>query len=79
VSQFFVEGDEMANIDITKVLLEENVLADLISGRGLIAANKSRKENRPVNEGIVETELQNKLLQLRLNLAASILAVVLGR
>ncbi len=45
VCQLFVEGDEMANIDIAKVLLEENVLADLISSRELIAANKSRNEN----------------------------------
>lgn len=79
VSQLFVERDQMANIDIAKVLLEKNVLADLVSGTKLVAADQPREVGRPVNEGILETELQNELLQLRLNLAASILVVVLGR
>jgi hypothetical protein len=78
MSQLFVERDKMANINVAIVLLEENVFADLISGKTLAIVNKLHGEDRPVNEGIVQTELQNELLQLRLNLAASILVVVLG-
>lgn len=62
VCQLFVERYEMANINITIVLLEKNVFADLISGKRLAGTERPCKEDRPVNEGIVETELQNELL-----------------
>jgi hypothetical protein len=60
--QLFVERDEVPDIDVTIVLFEEDVLADLVSGSVLAAATELHGENRPVNEGILETELQNELL-----------------
>jgi hypothetical protein len=79
VSQLFVERDKVANINVAIVLLEENVFADLISEKTLTIVNKLHGEDQPVNEGIVQTELQNELLQLRLNLPTSIFVVILGR
>jgi hypothetical protein len=79
VSQLFVERDKVANVNVAIVLLEENVFADLISDKTLAIASKLHGEDRPVNEGIVQTELQNELLQLRLNLPTSIFVVILGR
>jgi hypothetical protein len=33
MSQLFIEGDQVANINITKVLFEQHILADLVSSK----------------------------------------------
>lgn len=51
----------MANIHVAVVLLKQHILTDLIS----------------VYEGIVETELEDKLFQLLLNLASCVFLIVI--
>lgn len=68
----------MSHVNIAVVLFQENILADLVSA-DLSAISPSHTVTlSPVNKGIVQTELENKLFKLDLYLLAGILVVVLG-
>lgn len=68
----------MPHVNIAVVLFKKDVLADLISAELLVVSLVESAIPLPVNEGIVETELENKLFKLDLYLLASILVVILG-
>jgi hypothetical protein len=59
VRQLLVELDEIANVDIAVVLLQQGILAQLV----------------PVDENVVEPEVENEGLELALQLQVRVLAL----
>lgn len=61
VRQLFVVFDQVAKIDITVVLLEERVLAQLVSSAGISYLScetfSVSKSSLPINEGIVQSKV----------------------
>jgi hypothetical protein len=73
VGELFIEGDEMGDINIAVVLLEKNILPNLISvGQLACHSRKTQKPKIPIDESIAKLELQDEVLQLRLNLTTGI-------
>jgi hypothetical protein len=82
MSKFLIERYKMGNVNIAVVLFQKCVLSDLISlvaGQQELFSPLSLPEDPPVNKGIVETELEDEILKLRLNLAPRILILAIVR
>jgi hypothetical protein len=76
--QLFVELNQVANVDIAIVLLEKRILAQLISSAAishLPCESFRANRNLPVDERIVQSEVKNEGLELRLDLEICVLCL----
>lgn len=76
--QLLVELNQITNIDIAIVLLEKRILAQLISSAAishLLCESYSANRNLPVDERIVQSEVKNEGLELRLDLEICVLVL----
>ena len=72
--QLLVVGDQVCDVDLAEVLLSEHVLPNLVSASLLETLKRIATGLLPVDEGIVDVELQDELDKLVVNFSTVVVS-----
>lgn len=78
VCQLLVVGDQVVNVDVAVILLQKRILFQLVSVSRLMWVLRGSREirNAPVNVVVVQSEAEDELFKLLLQLNARVGGVV---